>query len=416
MSALHPAATRAAVDVAVTGSLAEIHPDEWDHAVKGQGLFLSYEWLKAEVERPLDRSHYLLARDREGRAAAAAVCFMVEPGTYSCYDPNRLLLPDGCLAGMHAGEESPGGCAASPLAGFSYPILTCVSPGFLPGIGQRGDSEEVVDGLLDVVDQVAADSGASAKAFLYLRSSGQELVQERLSQRGYRPFVVGAENVLAMRWASFDDYLASQGKHKRWKFEHEIESFARSGLRVRVTGPEGLTADLAPLLANVQRKYGHEASLEKIRADQKRIRAHLGSSVRVFRAERDGRTVGFSLFYEYDDLLWSRSVGFDYDRLGHDFCYFNLLFYEPIRFAIEAGLAGIHYSTGAYQAKVSRGCGLRLLLGYLQAPEEMDVESLIAASDAAQVESLRRWTDERPPGVPPDALAQAAFPGPTNTI
>lgn len=88
--------------------------------------------------------------------------------------------------------------------------------------------------------------------------------------------------------------------------------------------------------------------------------------MRLFIAFKEQRPVAFALFYEYNGVYYLRPIGFDYSRLNDEFCYFNLIFYAPIREAIRAGIKAIHYSMESYDAKLGRGCKLRHLLAYVR--------------------------------------------------
>jgi predicted N-acyltransferase len=77
--------------------------------------------------------------------------------------------------------------------------------------------------------------------------------------------------------------------------------------------------------------------------------------------DRYRRLVAFSLFFEWEEVLYARSFGIDYDHTENSSCaYFNLLFYEPIKYAVEHDLIGIHFGP-ATPAKAARGAQIRPL-------------------------------------------------------
>jgi hypothetical protein len=64
-----------------------------------------------------------------------------------------------------------------------------------------------------------------------------------------------------------------------------------------------------------------------------------------------------------DDTIYARAAGFDPAFTGRAFEYFNLAYYELMRFAIEHGFARLDYGMGAYRAKLQRGARLEPLWG-----------------------------------------------------
>ena len=122
------------------------------------------------------------------------------------------------------------------------------------------------------------------------------------------------------------------------------------------------------------------------------IAEYLGSSVRVFLAHKRGDLVGFALFYLAGKTLYCKQAGFDYSRLADDFCYFNVVFYDPIRYAIANGIREIRYGLEAYEAKLARGCMLQQLDGHINlhgAPIEL-VRECVTLQDFATHTRLAR--------------------------
>jgi predicted N-acyltransferase len=116
--------------------------------------------------------------------------------------------------------------------------------------------------------------------------------------------------------------------------------------------------------------------------DQERF---LSQWSRVFVCTRGGRTIGFSLFYEFEHVLYARLVGFDYTRIGS--CeYFNVLFYAPLAYALEHGVERIHLGIESYEAKLGRGAQPRPLWCLVR-HHETDLRPL--------EERVRHWSSER---------------------
>jgi predicted N-acyltransferase len=116
---------------------------------------------------------------------------------------------------------------------------------------------------------------------------------------------------------------------------------------------------MAPLLAALQARYGALDSVPIIRRRLAEQAAILDEKAVCFFCWKRSAMVAFSLFYEWEDELYARVVGFDYEALPEDSrAYFSILFYEPIKFAIANKIGAIHYGRGTTEAKVRRGATL----------------------------------------------------------
>jgi uncharacterized protein len=168
-------------------------------------------------------------------------------------------------------------------------------------------------------------------------------------------------------WDDFGAYVSSLSRNRRTAVRREIREFRDSGLTANCGDARALTDDLASLQASLRRRYGHPTDDGSIRRSYQRMREQLGAQVRVLTA-RDARSAlaGFVLFFEAGGTYYIKSVGFDYERTGGTFCYFNLLFYELIDLAIRNRIRLINYGMESYQAKASRGCAITPLHAYLR--------------------------------------------------
>jgi hypothetical protein len=109
-------------------------------------------------------------------------------------------------------------------------------------------------------------------------------------------------------------------------------------------------------------------AVPEVLADYDDLADTVDEHVVVFLAERAGRTVGVCLCLRDGATLHIRGVGFDCSLAGNDFVYFNLMFYEPIRWGVANGVSCLRFGTGAYAAKCRRGCVLEPLYGVVRWP------------------------------------------------
>jgi predicted N-acyltransferase len=342
-------------------------------------FYLSHDWLRA-VEGMLGPEHPYLVVERAGEVVAVAACQLArDPDLYAFFDLPSLLLAPERIAELqpwlspHAAERLAELAAGlRPQGGRLLPALLATVPrGYQSGIVYHrrlapGERDEVARLVLEAFDELALRHRAGAAAFLYLQEGSDPHLEAALDARGYVPTVLAADCFLDVRWPDFDSYLAQFTSSRRATLRTDIRRFARSGCTATLGGVELLLDELAPLQAATQSKYGHRMDPGQTARWYARIRSELAPYVRVSLARRGTQVLGFGLFYEMRGELHSRVVGFDYERLGAELAYFNVAFYEPIRYAIAAGLRRIDFGLESYEAKVKRGCDLRPVRGWFR--------------------------------------------------
>jgi len=374
--------------------LADVAPGDWGALSCCPSYYLTHEWMSVMAPTVGSDLRALLVRDRSGAPLLGAPVTTVAAGGDAMYDPLGVLA--------RACRDAEGGePAAAGLAGL-YPVVTVVAPGFVSGVCEAASlggpgADAATGALLDGLEREARSRGAGAAAFLYLPEEPGGRLDRLAAARGYRPAVVAARCVLQVVWPTFEDYLGARTRTRRKSIRAEAERF-RERFEVEVTGVEGLTDELAPLHAAWRAKQGRPVPEAALVRQYAAIRERLGPAVRLFVARDGGPPAAFAQFYEHGGTLYSRAVGFDYERVAGRFAYFNLLFYEPLRHAIAHGLRAVDYSMEAYEAKMGRGCTLQHLLVHLKplAPVEPWFDECVRRADRGRREGFRRLRELHP--------------------
>ncbi|HYZ77787.1 MAG TPA: GNAT family N-acetyltransferase [Gaiellaceae bacterium] len=321
--------------------------DEWDELAADRSLYLDRRWLRSLERDPALEARYVLVR--AGWLLGALPAYVWDGGegwATGAYDVSWSLRR--AVVGVARAEAYPAVLAGSRAGYANEPLLA-------PGLSEEL-RQEVAAALLQGVDELAEEAGASVVEFPFLTRRGLLELAPAIDRFGPR-LLHSAGTRLEVRWDSFDGYLRSLGTQRRHRTRAELRRFEASGLTTERRRLGECYEELAPLSANVQRRYGHADSPATTRAQLRAQAAEVDEESVVFLARRDGRAVGFSLAYEHAGALVIRTVGFDYEHVGGgDAAYFNLGFYLPIRFAAEAGLSAIECGPASYRAKVYRGC------------------------------------------------------------
>ncbi|GAA2356804.1 hypothetical protein Cme02nite_50220 [Catellatospora methionotrophica] len=321
-------------------------------------LYDSPGWLRYCESSAGGALRYLTLSDDTGRLIGLSSLRLV---------PDRRVLRLYDLSTLVGMEQSPEALFPNGVAAVSG--AHCV---LLPA-GHLGPQERarVRGRLARATADLAEQESCRAVGFLYLDDlQAAQDVADAL-QAG-PPFLAAAQTVLVRDWSDFDGYLATLHKGRRTNIRRERRQFAESGLRVRVLhGTAGLDERTARLQLAVRRRYSAPGSVESILADYGHLGRTVDDQVRVFLCERDGVPVGLSLALLDGDRLHLRLVGFDYEATGADFAYFNMLFYEPIQWGIDNGVAEFSFGSGSYPAKLARGCRPVPTYGVVRWPDEL---------------------------------------------
>jgi uncharacterized protein len=361
----------------VRDDVRELPRADWDR-LQHPSFYLSYDWLAARSITIGGRAHFVLARGGDGDPLLAVPFYTVTEASHRGYDPIELLLrPVDAPARGNAADHAAVADLRATLAREHErlrPAVVVAAPGRSGGVSYARDLEggrrrEVLEAAATVVEETAERGAAPVTAWLYL-PEGDAALHDVLTTRGYAAVVMDAESYLPIRWPTFEAYLRNLSANRRKSARREMARLAEAGVDLELRGPSALDRELAGLEIQWRAKYGRRLSLAEVEAQHELLRTVLGPSVLVFVARRQGRAVGFTVFFEHGDTWYSRFGGFDYTA-GPLFAYFNLVFYAPLKEAIRRGVTAIRYSTGAHETKRSRGCLLANLLMYVRLPSTL---------------------------------------------
>jgi hypothetical protein len=366
---------------AVVTSVEQLDPDALSVLTLGGQLYDSVRWFRYAERMAPDRQRYVYVSSSAGDPLGLTVARVVP-------DSSGMALYD--LASFVQGTP--------PLL---YPNLVAAVSGahcvlLTAGDTDAGVEQEVVAALARGVQQHAQDEGFLACGFLYVPERHLPALEAVYERPG---FLAAGQTWLHGDWTCFDDYLFTLKRTRRNKVRRERHEYAGSGIVTRVLpGSEGLDEQTAALQLALRIRHGGGGSVADVLRDYAALTAELGDDLLVFRAELHGELVGMSLCLRDDDRLHVRLVGFDDDRPGLDFTYFNVTYYEPIEWGIRQGIRSWVFGTGTYQAKTSRGATVEPLYAVVDWPCDPS-----AGLDAAVLRAERALSEAC--GLPPRSPA-----------
>lgn len=325
--------------IRTVGRLADVAREDWDSLVADDGFYLSYDWLRYLEGESSDRSWYLLCMD-SGILVGALVLSRVDNVVAPMYRAGRfseLLGVDGTVL------------VASGTRGYRSNLLLAPS---------AADRREILGELLAEAVRVGRQEGCAGIVLPFLTTSA---LAEVASVARVRAAFEAPEAEIMDCAASLDAYAAHASQRVRQRIRAESARFAAAGWVIRQRRLDDCWEDVARLLYNLQRKYGHEDTqqvLDNALAGQAR---NLSSRSVVFTCEDDRQVAGATVCYQWRTTLYGRLAGFDYGQLRGAFEYFNTAIYAPVGYAGETGLRRYHLGLGSWEAKAFRGALLRPL-------------------------------------------------------
>ena len=251
-----------------------------------------------------------------------------------------------------------------------------------------GTRREVLAALVARLRKLAKVWGVDATAFMYLTP---DAARELAPVLGAQPLLTTASSAVPLAGCTtFDDYLNRLGGHRRRRVRHEIVDFDRSGLTIREARLSDSVGLLASLLTEHHGRYGLTDSHEMLAAHLGKHAEHLDDLARVLLCQDGDRTVGALLAYEWEDGWYARAVGLADGLRG---AYFNLVYYAPIRMAVERGAGRYVVGPSTIGAKVKRGAVLEPRFSLLDGTDRVVAD--IGRLSAGWNEQQRKEWDER---------------------
>lgn len=267
----------------------------------------------------------------------------------------------------------------SPSLVVMYPSYECFA------VGAAAHSPAHMDQLVRGVVDWAADADIRAVAFLYVPSPPDgplSALALALRAAGFDRIPLSYACTLPLTGAAFDDYLRSLPAGRRGDVRRELRALDRSGISFGVRPLRDCFDDVVRLRCALVRKYRGAAQDGAERGRLRQIAAlWTEHEIGVFQGSLPSAMLGFALFHGYRGTWYPYWTGADYDHPRHRLVYFQTLYYEPIRLALDAGATMIDYGQGSWAAKRSRGCDLTPMDGWVM-PLRAHLRPITAASAA----------------------------------
>lgn len=350
--------------VIITDSIGKIPRDQWD-ALNGDNPLSTYGWLLAVEETLIrDISPVYFVFQESGKIAGATVCYTVSRKA------NILSFDDLLFGRLKSVANSLGfsflpGMVCCPFKSSGQHILLAGDP--------DGEQEKkIVERLLDAMEAEASQRNMTL-GFCQVWKQ-EDMLINRLLQRGFYQTLDLPLTYLNISWDNFEGYKSYiRKKSLKWKrnIAQDMNKNCRSGVKIElvedISGEEDLMVEL---LNNNYMKHNH-VNLPYNNNILNRLKTNLKEDVGIYRAVKNGRTIGLSVLVKKNTEWNFVLVGVDHELAQKDATYFNILFYRPIQDAISSQIKRIYYGSGLYDLKIRRGCDMMRTHVFYKSPHPM---------------------------------------------
>ena len=332
--------------------LGGLSPGTWD-ALAGRHFYSSAAWLRF-CATDFGSAGGAAVVHRGGRPVCVLPYARADESLFGSYNWVDLLT----RSGLPAPPAS--GLLAGPREGYQTHLL-----------GTR-------DAAADVVHAIRAVTGpGQACVAMYLPTV--DAVALHRAGATPTPVLLEADAWIEVPEGGWPAWLDELSKRRRRRINEELERFRDAGYLLEEVTLGECCEQLGTLACHTLAKYGYQTRPEdELRSLRNHVRCMGDAARTTLLRTADGRLVGFCLYYMWQDTLFIRWAGFDYDHLVGAAEYFNLVYYAQIRHAARLGLRWVHAGLQSIAAKALRRARLRPL--WLV---DLTERSPLAAADSA---------------------------------
>jgi len=327
---------------------AEDLPPVWERVAHGRALSLDPRFLRTLQSNATDGANrrYFVYEPESGPTVVAAAV-LLEPA--AARNPVASVLLGRLFGRLPASQN------------WLLPMLvlraeTTTDAPYCTDTAHPG-REAALRGLLAALEDHAEREGWSL-AFDYVPVDDPAM-SAACAERGYLRTLARPNAEMRIEWNTWEAYLKSAARHSKraaTNIRTELNHARRDGLAITewcaAATPE---SDLHRLMVE------HEARLNGRELLFRpgllgRLSEALGGDFKVFLGSCGGRLQGVVAFARSGNRGYVTYPGLLHENERSGSAYFNLLYYHPIRLAIELGLDSIAFGNGALAAKIRRGC------------------------------------------------------------
>lgn len=223
--------------------------------------------------------------------------------------------------------------------------------------GIHGENEHFLTDFLEkcknkIYEEINCDS-------VFVSNVYDELLNQKLQENDFIriPFYPNTE--LNTNYSSFNDYLQSLKKKKRWDVKNKQKVLQEYGAQISILNGDEVEdyARIYELYNNTSSKDGSIPNLINYSRASFDNWSNMNNCYKWVIITYQQQIIAFALIVENDKSLIFKHVGMDYEHSTACFAYFNLYF-ASIQYAIDNGMKRMYCGPTTYETKKSIGCEL----------------------------------------------------------
>jgi predicted N-acyltransferase len=313
--------------------------------------FFTYGWFKTlETTKHLNLNPFYISAFSEDKLVAFAPCFLDIEDEFFRFMPRGGLIMKKLLEirkRLHLGQKH---------------VLLCYSPYCYRTkifLDKKLDKELLIKRLSKEINNICKKDKILFSSFFYISQFDQDS-STQLGNMGYHKFHRNAcSYYLPVHWRSFEEYLSSLKYRVRKSVKREIRNLDKNEITIESLSEfRDLSKILSRLSLNLLSKYHTKISNYYSPSFYESLNDCFSKgNAKVFIARRQNEILGFSLVLRQRKIADVVRCGFDYElQKKNDFTYYNLAYYTPIKWAIQAGIKKIYFRYTNDKVKIRRGC------------------------------------------------------------
>jgi uncharacterized protein len=270
--------------------------------------------------------------------------------------------------------------------------------------GAAEDREQIRSLTIAALQEVAR--GERLPLCFYGIEGDESDFRQRLRKDGFEELFLLFDNVIDITFKDLDGYLAQFKSEPRRRFKQEMKQPEKLGYRFEVL------SDFAHLGGEFERLY--EATYSKYGEEHFRHPPEFWTQLsqkgapmmEAIVAYRENELKGFVTLLKKGSVLWAYRAGRTAEGEKENPVYFNLVFYEPLKRALELGASRFWVSPGTWDAKRRRGARGHPIYSYIWFPKRISRALLLPYLSLFTRNSYKQLLEE----VELDQGAKAAAP------
>jgi len=239
--------------------------------------------------------------------------------------------------------------------------------GIAQAAGLEAESQRIFELVSSSLRQVA--EGERLPLCFYGVEAGDTPFRERLTGAGYSELFLYFDSRMDVTFTNLDEYLAQFKSEPRRRFKQEMKQADKMGYRFEVlTNWEHLSNELQRFYESTYGKYGEE-HFHHPASFWTQLSQTVAPMMETIVAYRGDEPKGFVNLMRKGDQIWLYRAGRSEEGEKENPIYFNLVFYESLKRALELGVKRVWFSPGGFDAKKRRGARGHAMFCYIWFPK-----------------------------------------------